>query len=121
MKHDSQTNRKLRKLRVRAKISGTAVRPRLSVFRSDSHIYAQLIDDVTSKTLAASNDLKSVKTDGAGDRKAKIAAAYSVGQVLAAAAKALGITKVVFDRNGFQYTGRVTAVADGARDGGLEF
>jgi large subunit ribosomal protein L18 len=121
MKHDSQTNRKLRKLRVRAKISGTATRPRLSVFRSDSHIYAQLIDDVASKTLAASSDLKLTKSEESGERKAKVAAAYAVGKTLAEAAKALGIVKVVFDRNGFKYTGRITAVADGARDGGLEF
>jgi large subunit ribosomal protein L18 len=118
--------RQRRQRRVRAKVKGTAARPRLSVFRSSAHIYAQLIDDTTGKTLAAASDMtldKAVK-DAAkkGDeRKAKVALAFAVGEQVAEAGKKNGVEAVVFDRNGFSYTGRVAALAEGARNGGLKF
>jgi large subunit ribosomal protein L18 len=107
-----------RRQRVRKNLSGTADRPRLSVFRSNKHIYAQLIDDLEGKTLA------SVSTGGKtplvkyGGNKA---AATAAGQKLAEAAKAKGITKATFDRGHYRYHGRVKALADGARSGGLQF
>lgn len=107
-----------RHLRVRQKISGTAERPRLVVFRSLKHVYAQLVDDVQGATLAAVSDQsKDFKPDGAG----KVGAARGVGKLIGARAKALGITRVVFDRGGYPYHGRVRAVAEGARTAGLEF
>lgn len=106
-----------RKARIRARVKGTAERPRLSVRRSLSHIYAQLIDDVAGKTLASASDVKAKKAKEGG----KIAAAKQVGSDLAAAAKKAGITKVVFDRGGRAYHGRVQALAEAAREGGLEF
>jgi large subunit ribosomal protein L18 len=116
-----QINRKetraKRQLRVRSKISGTAERPRLNVFRSAKHIYAQLIDDVAGVTLAAASSMEK-DFDGFGGN---INAAKKVGVVIAERAKAKGITAVVFDRAGYLYHGRVAAVADGARSGGLEF
>ncbi len=107
-----------RHLRVRRKMSGSAERPRLVVFRSLKHIYAQLVNDELGVTLLAASDLgEGVQTDGAG----KVARGKSVGKLLAEKAKAAGITRVVFDRAGYRYHGRVQAVADGAREGGLEF
>lgn len=101
--------------RVRKKVVGTADRPRLTVYRSNRHVYAQVIDDFAGRTLAAASSL----TDAAdGDPKAK---AKAVGEALAARAKGAGIEKVTFDRGGFRYHGRVQAVAEGAREGGLEF
>ena len=109
--------RKRRHFRVRKKVRGTAARPRLSVFRSNKHIYAQVIDDVSGRTLAsASTSEKGVSGSGA-----TVDAAKAVGQRLGERAKAAGITTAVFDRGGFKYHGRVAAVADGARDAGLEF
>jgi large subunit ribosomal protein L18 len=105
-----------RRRRVRAKVRGTAERPRLSVFRSNRGIQAQVIDDVTGHTLAAVNwtedDLKSLKSMDQAKR---------AGEVLAERAKAAGIESVVFDRGGYRYHGRVKALADGARDKGLTF
>lgn len=110
-----RNKRQLRHGRVRAVVSGTTERPRLSVFRSASHIYAQLIDDATGKTLAqaSSRELKgkAAKTDNSAE----------VGKAIAAAAKQKGIEQVVFDRGGFRYHGRVKALAEGAREGGLKF
>jgi large subunit ribosomal protein L18 len=103
-----------RKMRVRSKVTGTAARPRLSVFKSDVHIYGQLIDDDKQKTLVAMSDLK-VKTGKKTEKAAK------VGEELAKLAIAKKIKKVTFDRNGFKYHGRVKALAEGARKGGLEF
>lgn len=101
--------------RVRKKISGTAQRPRLSVFRSNKYIYAQLIDDVAGKTIAqASSYEAAVANDG---NKSEQAA--SVGKLIAERAKAAGIDKAVFDRSGYLYHGRVKSLADGAREGGL--
>jgi large subunit ribosomal protein L18 len=107
-----------RHLRVRQRVAGTAERPRLVVFRSLKHIYAQLVDDVRGVTLmAVADSSEGVSAEEAG----KVAKAKAVGQALAAKAKAAGITRVVFDRAGYRYHGRVQAVADGAREGGLEF
>ena len=111
------TSRLRRKIRIRKQISGTADRPRLSVFRSSSHMYAQIVNDDLGKTLAATST-QSVKVDGHSGNKD---AAAAVGTAIAEAAKAAGISSVVFDRNGFKYHGRVKALADAAREGGLAF
>ena len=115
------SKRKRRHVRVRAKVSGTLARPRLNVFRSSAHIYVQLIDDEAGHTLAAASDLDAEVLAVAGDGAPKTARAKAVGQIIAARAKAVGINTVVFDRGGFLYHGRVKAVADGARESGLEF
>jgi large subunit ribosomal protein L18 len=113
------TGRERRKARVRKKVHGTAERPRLSVFRSTKHIYAQVIDDDVGKTLAAASTMaKGLREQISGKKSAK---AGQVGQAIASRCKELGITKVVFDRNGFRYHGRVKAVAEAARQGGLTF
>ena len=112
------SSRRRRHHRVRTKVRGTAQRPRLSVFRSTKHIYAQLIDDVNARTVASASTMEK---DARGGTTANVAAAKSVGQRLGERAKAAGITSVVFDRGGFRYHGRVAAVADGAREAGLEF
>lgn len=113
--------RKRRHVRVRAKVSGTAQRPRLNVFRSSAHIYAQVIDDVAGTTLVAASDLEAEVVTRAGDGAVKTARARTVGEVIAERAKAAGFEAVVFDRGGFLYHGRVKAVAEGAREGGLRF
>jgi large subunit ribosomal protein L18 len=113
--------RQRRHKRVRAKVSGTAQRPRLNVFRSSAHIYAQLIDDIAGHTLVAACDLEEEVKSRAGDGATKTARAKTVGQVVAERAKSAGVQSVVFDRGGFLYHGRVKAVAEGAREGGLEF
>ena len=113
--------RKRRHVRVRAKVSGTAQRPRLNVYRSSAHIYVQVIDDLAGHTLASASDLDEDVLKVAGDGAAKTARAKAVGQVIAERAKTIGIDTVVFDRGGFLYHGRIKAVADGAREGGLEF
>src|SRR5688500_5663397 len=102
-----------RHLRVRKKVAGTRERPRLVVFRSLKHIYAQLVDDTTSRTLAAVSDHKLT-----GKKSEK---STEVGKMIAQKAKDAGVSSVVFDRAGYRYHGRVKAVADGAREGGLEF
>ncbi|OLY92003.1 large subunit ribosomal protein L18 [Cnuella takakiae] len=104
--------------RIRAKISGTAQKPRLSVFRSNADIYVQVIDDVNGFTLAAAS---SRDKDIAAQTGTKSEKSFLVGQAVARKAKELGIEKVVFDRGGNLYHGRVKAVADGAREGGLQF
>ncbi|PHX80474.1 MAG: 50S ribosomal protein L18 [Thermoleophilia bacterium] len=106
--------RQRRHRRVRGTITGTAARPRLAVFRSNSDIYVQVVDDVTGTTLAAA-DSRTLKD---GDKSAQ---AKATGALIAERAKAAGISNVVFDRGGFLYHGRVKALADGAREGGLEF
>ena len=103
------------KRRVRGKISGSAELPRLSVYKSNKEIYAQLIDDKDGKTLASASS-RTLKAKG---NKVEISA--EVGKAIAEKAKAAGIEKIVFDRNGFVYHGRVKALADGAREGGLKF
>ncbi|HUF31745.1 MAG TPA: 50S ribosomal protein L18 [Acidimicrobiales bacterium] len=104
--------------RVRKKVQGTAERPRLAVFRSNRHIAVQVIDDRAGRTLAAASTLEA---DLKGDATGGIEAATKVGALVAQRAKDAGITKVVFDRGGYIYHGRIAAVADAARDAGLEF
>ena len=107
-----------RHLRVRNKVAGTAERPRLVVFRSLKHIYAQLVDDDRGVTLFGVGDgSEGIQADGTG----KVAQGKAVGKLIAERAKAAGVTRVVFDRAGYRYHGRVQAVAEGAREGGLEF
>ena len=110
-------NRSRIRKRVRAKISGTGVRPRLSVFRSNTQMYAQVIDDVSGKTLAAAGSVKQT----ALQKINKTDQAKGVGKLIAEAAKKAGVKKVVFDRSGYLYHGRVKALADAARENGLEF
>ncbi|ADK86275.1 ribosomal protein L18 [Desulfarculus baarsii DSM 2075] len=109
-----------RKVRVRRKVRGTADRPRLCVFRSLNHIYCQVIDDDSGRTLAAASSLSDGLRQEPG-HKGNVATAKKVGMTIAQVAKAAGVSKVVFDRNGFLYHGRIKALADGAREGGLEF
>lgn len=104
--------------RVRRTISGTAERPRLSVFRSNKQIYAQLIDDITGVTMIAASSREEILGDG---DKTKVEEASIVGKVLAERAVAAGISEVVFDRGGYLYHGRVKSLAEGARNGGLKF
>jgi large subunit ribosomal protein L18 len=114
----SEEQRKRRHFRVRRRVAGTAERPRLVVFRSLKHIYAHLVDDTQGKVLMGIAD----KSAGvAATEKGKVALGFAVGAALAAKAKQAGITRVVFDRAGYAYHGRVKAVAEGARKGGLEF
>jgi len=118
-KKDTLDPRQRRHRRVRKKVRGTAERPRLAVYRSNHHIYAQLIDDVAGRTIAAASTIdESVK---AGGGTGNIEAAKRVGTLVAERARAAGATKVVFDRGGFLYHGRVAALADAAREAGLEF
>lgn len=106
--------------RVRKKVNGTQERPRLAVFRSNEHIYAQIIDDTLGHTLAAASTMEA-EIRAQVDGKPKQAEAQIVGDAVARRARELGITKVVFDRGGYMYHGRVKALADAARAGGLEF
>ncbi len=111
---------RLRRLaRIRKKVSGTAERPRLAVFRSNTHIYAQVIDDTAGRTLVAASDLEGALSDVAEATKSE--RAKRVGTLVAQRAKAAGVESVVFDRGGFAYHGRVAAAADAAREAGLEF
>ena len=122
MNHQKAKHRqqRRRRLHVRNKITGTTERPRLTVFRSSKHIYAQLIDDLTGTTLAAaSSSAPDVRQSLAYGGNVKAAAA--VGKKIAAVAKEKGITKAAFDRGHYRYHGRVKALADGAREGGLNF
>lgn len=116
--NSQQERRRRRHLRVRQQVAGTAERPRLVVYRSLKHIYAQIVDDDRGVALlGAADNSEGIAIEGAG----KIGRAQAVGKLLAEKAKAAGISKVVFDRAGYQYHGRVKAVAEGAREGGLEF
>ncbi len=116
MANKRQETRLRRKKRIRKKVTGTAERPRLTVFRSNKHIYAQVIDDATAASLAAASDLKV-----AGDDMDKTARAKSVGAAIASACLDKGIKQVTFDRNGYAYHGRISALAAAAREAGLEF
>jgi large subunit ribosomal protein L18 len=113
-----RTSRSRRHLRVRKKVAGSSARPRLVVTRSTRHISAQIVDDTTSRTLAAASSLDESVRSAAGDKKVRAAA---VGKLVAERAKAAGIEAVVFDRGGNRYHGRVAALADAAREGGLSF
>ena len=114
---DTRGQRIKRHKRVRAKISGTAERPRLSVFRSEANIYAQIIDDVAGNTLVAASSVEKGFEGNGGN----IEAAKKVGAMIAERALAKGIEEVVFDRGGYVYHGRVQALAEGAREAGLKF
>ena len=114
-KHDARLRRHHR---IRRKIHGSSSMPRLAVYRSNRHIYAQLVDDVSGRTLAAASSLEVDVRALDGDKKARAA---KVGELVAARAKDAGITAVVFDRGGYDYHGRIAALADAAREGGLEF
>jgi large subunit ribosomal protein L18 len=119
-KINRKESRARRHRRVRAQITGTPERPRLNVFRSLAHIYAQVIDDSTGNTLASASTIDAeLREQMAGKKKAE--QAKLVGQAVAARAKEKGLKAVVFDRGGYRYHGRVKAVAEGAREGGLEF
>jgi len=116
--------RKIRHLRLRKKIKGTAERPRLVVFKSNRHIYAQIVDDEKNKVLVAAHSLKMKprkSSDSSNKKNKKILIAFEVGKALAELAAAKGIKKVVFDRGGWPYHGRIKALAEGAREGGLIF
>jgi large subunit ribosomal protein L18 len=116
MQRTKDEARRRRHFRVRKSVRGTAERPRLAVFRSSKHIYAQVIDDISGRTIAAASS-----TEPAHDGATKtVAGATAVGQRVAERAKAAGVTTVVFDRGGFRYHGRVAAVADAAREAGLK-
>jgi len=119
-KGDKEAGRARRHARIRRKLSGTPERPRLNVFRSEKHIYAQVIDDTTARTLvSASSAEKDAKAQiGYGNT---VVAAQAIGRLVAERAVAQGIKSVVFDRGGYLYHGRVQALADAAREGGLEF
>ena len=123
MKTKLTTNlkRRSRQARVRAKVKGTVERPRLNVYRSRMSMFAQLIDDVAGQTLISVHSRIVTGNTDVGERKAKVAVAYAVGKTIAEKAKAMNIAAVVFDRAGYRYHGRVQAVAEGARDGGLQF
>lgn len=117
----SKDKRLKKKIRIRKKILGTPEIPRVAVYRSLSQIYSQIIDDVNGKTLASASSLSKEISDDVKKSKGKIGKSKVVGQLLAKKAQEKGITKVVFDRSGYNYHGRVKAVAEGAREGGLKF
>lgn len=114
MKTSNLEKRARRHKRIRARVVGSAERPRLAVFKSNKFIYAQLIDDAAGKTLASSSDIKNAKGT-------KMERATAIGTAIASAAKSKNITSIVFDRGGFRFTGRIKALADAAREAGLVF
>ena len=116
--HKLTLSRKRRHIRVRKKVSGTPARPRLVVTRSSRHVFAQVVDDVQGHTLASASTMESDLRAASGDKTAK---SREVGKLLAQRAKTAGIEAVVFDRGGNRYAGRVAALAEGAREGGLDF
>jgi large subunit ribosomal protein L18 len=118
-RHDRVERRRIRRYRIRKRVGGTAERPRLSVFRSAKHIYAQLVDDAHGVTLVAASSREAAAP--ASDAPRKIGLSAAVGKRLAERAKEKGIARVCFDRGGYRYHGRVKALADGARSAGLEF
>ena len=115
--HNKYERRHIRRLRIRRKVQGTVERPRLSVFRSARNIYAQIIDDTRGVTLATASSREELPRPGKG----KLGVSAEVGKLLASRAKEKGVGRVSFDRGGYMYHGRVKALADGARAGGLEF
>jgi len=117
--HNKYERRRIRRYRIRNKVVGSVVRPRLSVFRSSAHIYAQIIDDTTGATLVQASSKDDVKALVEG--KGKVGVSVGVGKLLAQRAKEKGVALVAFDRGGYLYHGRVKALADGARAGGLNF
>jgi len=120
--HNKHERRQIRRYRIRNRVVGSVTRPRLSVFRSAAHIYAQIVDDAQGVTLAAASSRDDVKAlQSSDDGKGKVGRSTAVGRLLAQRAKEKGITAVAFDRGGYLYHGRVKALADGARAGGLNF
>lgn len=117
---DRERSRIKRKMRIRKKVYGTPERPRLTIFRSDKHIYAQVVDDTRGITVAATSTL-SPDFKEHEKPKGKVESAKLIGQLIARKAQATGVSKVVFDRNGFMYHGRIKALADSAREAGLDF
>ncbi len=115
--NDAIRKRMRRKARIRKKVAGTADRPRLTVYRSNKHIYAQVIDDLASRSIVGLSD-RSAAAKAEGDKSAR---ARAVGAAIAKLCREKGIEQVVFDRNGYKYHGRVRALAEGAREAGLEF
>jgi len=115
--HNKYERRAIRRFRIRKRVQGSVERPRLSVFRSGKHIYAQVIDDLRGATLVAASSREPLGPK----EKGKLGVSGAVGKLLAQRAKEKGILKVAFDRGGYRYHGRVKALADGARAGGLEF
>lgn len=116
--HNQVERHRIRRYRIRKKVAGTTERPRLSVFRSARHIYVQLVDDDRGVTLASASSREKVP---AGDAKGRVGTCAAVGKLIATRAKEKGVSKVCFDRGGYRYHGRIKALADGARAGGLEF
>lgn len=114
-------SRGLRRKRVRRKVTGTDARPRLSVYRSNKHVYAQVVSDESGRSLAAVSTLSAALKDGLGRKTATVAAAQHVGRLVAEKCREQGVSTVVFDRNGFLFHGRVRAVAEAAREAGLKF
>jgi large subunit ribosomal protein L18 len=117
-RHDKNERRQIRHWRIRKRVRGSSDRPRLSVFRSANHIYAQIIDDIRGVTLVSASSREVPAAAGASGRVSRSSA---VGKLLAERAQAKGVSKVSFDRGGYLYHGRVKALADGARAGGLDF
>ena len=117
--HNKHERRQIRRYRIRNRVTGSVERPRLSVFRSAAHIYAQIVDDATGVTLAQASSRDDVKA--LVEAKGKVGTSGAVGKLLAQRAKEKGISAVAFDRGGYLYHGRVKALADGARAGGLQF
>ena len=120
-KFDKRTARKRRHWRVRNQLSGTQERPRLTIFRSNKYIFAQVIDDVAGKTLAAANSQQKDLQGALGGKFCTVEAAKLVGKTIAEKVKSSGVTKVSFDRGPYKYHGRIKALADAAREAGLEF
>jgi len=120
-KSKKQAMRARRKLRIRKRVNGTADCPRLAVFRSLKHVQAQIIDDTSGRALLGVSSSAKNLQDHLGDAKGKCAQSREIGKLLAAKAKEAGISRVVFDRGGYIYHGRIKALAEGAREGGLEF
>jgi len=120
MNHSANKRKQLtsRHLRVRKKVSGSKERPRLAVFRSSKHIYAQVIDDIAASTIASASTLE---TEGKSNGSSKIESAKIIGGLIATRAISKGIKSIVFDRGGFKYHGRVKSLAEAAREGGLKF
>jgi large subunit ribosomal protein L18 len=116
--HNKYERRRIRRRRIRKRVSGTVERPRLSVYRSGQHIYAQIIDDIRGVTLVAASSREDL---GTIEGKGRLPVSVAVGKRLAERAKQKGVSKVAFDRGGYLYHGRVKALADGARAGGLDF
>lgn len=120
-KENIQKRRDRARLRIKRKVQGSPERPRLVVYRSLTHIYAQLVDDVNSKTIVSASSTSKEIQDKVKNAKSKIDRSKEVGKLLGEKAKSANIEKVVFDRNGYLYHGRVKALADGARESGLHF